>query len=235
MDCTITKDEIETQRTVEEFLDWVDAVIERFKSSKQCREYFRTNKTTEIKRFREETFALYYLFKNCETINYSIKIIQKTGSQNYDAKILENKDEEFIEITHPLNGKAEKARMKQLSQAGHVPASGEVYKKTKDKQYVFDGAPKDEHSIVEQKDIIALIKDALSKKSSKNYPEKTSLLIYLDKGTHEEDFTESFTKEVKELDAFIEEHKLIFNSVFLVSNKHCYLKKIRDSISILYK
>jgi hypothetical protein len=206
---------IEQQRTPDEIYNWVFNLLEQVKTQEQISE-IRLRTLPETKVFMEESYPLAIFVKNYFSTDSSVKLEQKVGNQPYDVKVFENSNFDFIEITQAINGEEEYLRNRQLNQTGSVAATGPMIKTgTKANKTL-----KTEFPLVavshegEKENKKQLIQQAIQSKFSKQYPDKTILLVAFDDSIFSE------ADDINELKLFLNEHIIPlntkFNNIFLV-------------------
>jgi hypothetical protein len=174
----ITTEEIEIERTPSEVYEWVFSTFENFKTKEEVTS-LRLLTYRAIKVFIEESYPLAYFCNHFFSEESSVKINQKVGDQPYDV-IVEGCDKfNYIEITNAINGYDERLRNEELDRTGSVPGAGEVIvtgTKASGKQTViFENIAVLHDGIKEEQK--ELILEIVRKKSQKNYPVNTMLIV----------------------------------------------------------
>ena len=101
------------------------------------------------------------------------------GNQPYDVEI-EGMGIKYFEIASTTFDDGERFRMIELSNEGSVDVLGRIKRNIKGKPIDIEnrGEARSKNDVVLE--ITELITDRISKKSGKNYPEQTTLIVYFD-------------------------------------------------------
>jgi hypothetical protein len=225
----ITKEEIETPRTAGQIRSWAEGKIKGIRKTTKGHDavLFREGL---IKVLSEEVLPLGIFCEHYFNSSSQVTIQHDVGNQNYDAKIKEDKrliksPLKYIEITQAHEGEAAYLRMLFLKKEGYVNAHGTVTKTgTKHSEIKVEV----ENEAVERtlliNDELKRICDAAKRKSKKNYPPNTGLVILFDDCHIFRD-----SKDIEQLKKYIHENVLKcltnFRKVFAVGwSSKTYLK-----------
>ena len=180
----ITKEELETPRVASEVRLWVEAKLEEIGSTKEGKHAvrFREEHTKEL---TEEALPLGifcdHYFKGSELVTIQHLI----GNQNYDATIDDKRPDktilEYLEITQAHEGEDAHLRMLKLEDDGHVNSFGHVTKEGTKRTGITVEVENEarEHSVIINNEL-KRIYDVAVKKSKKEYPENTGIIIICD-------------------------------------------------------
>lgn len=180
----VTKDELETPRKASEIRPWVDNKIEEIGTTEEGKHAVRFREGL-LKELTEEALPLGIFCEQYFGNSEEVIITHNVGSQNYDATIEDQRDNkttlEFLEITQAHEGEYAHLRMLILEKEGHVNALGTVAKEgTKHTGMTIEV----ENEAVEHKvtfnNEAKRISDAAERKSRKEYPHNTGLIITCD-------------------------------------------------------
>ncbi len=180
----ITQEELETPRVASDFRKWVDAKIEEIGSTKEGKRTIRLRKGLH-KELVEEALPLGIFCEVYFSNSSEVVITHKVGNQNYDAVIEDARAEKtplkYLEITQAHEGEDAHLRMLKLEEDGHVNILGAVTKKgTKHTGITIEVENVAvEHGVVCDTEVDRIIK-AAERKSGKQYPEGTGLIIVCD-------------------------------------------------------
>jgi hypothetical protein len=182
-----TRTDIERERPLREFIEWVDAVLLETAQREDLKEVVLLRKGL-AKKFYEEIFPTYNWIKNGWMLNKSATIRFVDGNQNYDGIIeLRDPDEAthiFLECVAAIDGYDDSLRMEHLLKHGRVSltaplkvhgtrASGARHVVVSDDSMMRDLDREDEK-------LMTLIEGSLRRKMSKSYPVGTWLLCATD-------------------------------------------------------
>lgn len=177
----LTKSEIETPRTAAELHPWVMSKLEELSATEEGKLAIRMSKGL-AKELVEESFPLGHFAKHYFNASPQVLITQKIGSQSYDARISDDRKNpsglQYVEVTQAHEGENGHLRMVMLQEEGHVSALGAVRKegtKRRRRKIVVENEAKSHSEIVEEQ--LSRIAAAVSRKSEKNYPDHTALVI----------------------------------------------------------
>ncbi len=180
----ITKEELETPRAASEVRSWVDSKIQEIGSSDEGKHAVRF-KEGLLKELTEEALPLGIFCELYFDNSKDIMVTHIIGNQNYDATIDDNRDIktdlEFLEITQAHEGEDAHLRMLKLEEAGHVNILGAVTKKGTKHTCITIVVENEavEHSVTFDREA-QRISDAAERKSVKQYPDNTGLIIICD-------------------------------------------------------
>ena len=184
-DWIISADELQEPRLVSELADWLERCSERFSSlpdeqAQQVRlqglgakKYFGEAKP--IARFCIEFFRE----SDLVTVRHHL------GNQPYDATIDDRRDPggpiRYIEVSEGVDGYANALRMELLNQQGHAPAYGPISAEGARHNrgvIVADTQAHSKRALQDQE--LARLSEAAEKKSIRDYPDGTALVIVID-------------------------------------------------------
>lgn len=180
----INKQEIEKPRNASKIAPWVDAKLRELATTAEGKHAVRFREGL-AKPLVEEALPLgifcekYFNGSRCVVIHHVL------GNQNFDAKVRDKRIRksqiEYLEITQAHEGENAHLRMVHLEQKGHANILGAVFKsgtkKTGIKVEIEEEAI--EHDIVVDREI-RRIHEAAVRKSHKQYPVNTGLVIVCD-------------------------------------------------------
>jgi hypothetical protein len=177
----ITEDEITTERTPQELIEWVETKINKAdEKSIRLRQGLAKQLVEEV-----YPLAIFAFKKYGKTKLVHIKPV--IGNQNYDAILTDNSyspaSVSYVEVTQAHEGEAEYLRAVHLQEHGCVPGTGTVKK---------DGTKKTGLRVSVQAEAISVdsvaeselqkIIDAIGRKEGKSYPTNTCLIVKFDDG-----------------------------------------------------
>jgi len=179
----ITIEEICRPRTPTQFLEWFEDKLREIKETDVINDQVILREGIG-KFFYEEVFPLYRLFQNKKDTWSNLKFKNVYGNQPFDVEIFGSKECEFpsfLEITIADQNYEDHLRMRYFTEHGHVCMTGSVTytgsKKTGLNVSVANEAREHTEMNQEKKDLIRI---AITRKTSKAYPENTGLLVYFD-------------------------------------------------------
>lgn len=183
----ISKEDIETFRTPEQFIEWVNDTLSQF-DTRDKKILIRSKSKPEYKVFLEESYPLMLFCKRYfNNTTEEIQLKQILGNQTFDVMVENHIQFQYIEITQAINGEIEALRMEQLNSVGYVSASGPISVKGTKKQLErivkFDEYDENMKVLIE-KFPMELIEECVDKKIKKAYPLNTFLLIVFDDHRH---------------------------------------------------
>ena len=180
----VTQEELEKPRSPAQMLSWVECCLSRVCMAEDGKNALRFRKGN-LKYLVEEAYPLgifaRHYFGEVENVQVSLKI----GSQPYDASIFDHREKKgkfsFIEITQAHEGEDAHLRMIALERFGYVSALGKVEKHVDKRRYLsieVESKAMSHSAILERE--VSLIKEAIRRKSSKRYPNRTALVVVFD-------------------------------------------------------
>lgn len=221
----LTEEMLQTPRTPTQLHSWVHDTIERIGSTPEGKSAIRLRKGL-TKPLIEEVLPLGIFAINHFASASKVTITPVLGSQNYDAIVQGDEDHIIhIEVTQAHEGENDYLRMLELERKGRVSATGTVSKegtkRTEIKVTVEDKARLAKDIRAEE---LERIREATIKKSKKDYPEKTALVVMFSDYLHIKE-----TEDVAELKDLIEKKllqslKQFILVAFVGSNGHTYLE-----------
>lgn len=176
----LTREEIETPRTAAEFKTWVDHKID------EVGELEKAGHTVQFsKELREECLPLAIFCERYFKLSTDVRIQHCIGSQNFDARIFDDRIPksplEYIEITQAHEGEDAHLRMECLKEHGHVSALGPVTKSgTRRRGRRIEVESTTERGGDTDNKILERVSQAANRKSGKDYPSNTGLIIAFD-------------------------------------------------------
>jgi len=199
----ITIEEICRPRTPTQFLEWFEDKLREIKKTDGINDQVILREGIG-KFFYEEVFPLYRLIQNKKDTWTNLKFKNVYGNQHFDVKIFGTKEckfPSFLEITMADQEYKDHLRMWYFRKRGHVCMTGPVThtrtKKTGLNVSVANEARKHTEINQEKKDLIRI---AITRKTSKAYPENTGLLVYFD-----DYMAFSMDKDKAVMDGFLDE------------------------------
>jgi len=215
----ITKEELETPRKASVIRSWVDNKIEEIGSTDEGKHTVRLREGL-IKELIEEALPLGIFCEQYFGNSDEVIITHNIGSQNHDATIEDQRDNktilEFLEITQAHEGEDAHLRMLKLEEDGHVNLLGAVTKEgTRHRSITIEVENEAvEHSVIFNNEA-QRISDAAGRKSGKDYPDNTGLIIICDDYLAFRD-----EADINNLSEFIQSEVLPkldnFNKVFII-------------------
>jgi hypothetical protein len=179
----ITIEEICSPRTPTQFLEWFEAKLREIKKTDGINDQVILREGIG-KFFYEEVFPLFRLLQNKKDAWRNLKFKNVYGDQPFDVEIFGSKECEFpsfLEITMADQNYEDHLRMRYFIEHGDVCMTGPLThtgtKKTGLNVSVANEAGDLTEMNQEKKD---LIRNAITRKTSKAYPENTGLLVYFD-------------------------------------------------------
>jgi len=180
----LTKEEIETPRTAAKIRCWAEQKIEYLGNTKEGKHAIRFREGY-AKELTEETLPLGIFCENYFKSSRYVVIQQHVGNQNYDATIkdkrLKKSPIKYLEITQAHEGEDAHLRMLHLENKGHANVLGMVTKKgTKHTGITVEIENEAlEHGVVVDNELQRIL-EAARRKSGKEYPDNTGLVIICD-------------------------------------------------------
>ena len=180
----ITKNEIETLRNSAQIRPWVDGKLEEIGSTSEGKRAVRFHEGL-TKELMEEALPLGIFCEHHFKNSRRVEIRHVVGNQNYDAEVndkrLRKSPIQYIEITQAHEGEDAYLRMLQLEKEGHANALGNVTKTgTKNSGITIEIENEAvEHSVTVRNELQRISKAAI-RKSKKEYPPNTGLVIVCD-------------------------------------------------------
>jgi hypothetical protein len=182
----VTKQELETPRTAEDMLAWVDSAHARF-NTKALKAQAREGKHFANELVLEARPMALFAHRYFEASPLVI-IRQVLGNQNYDAVIEDRRPRpesiRYLEVTTTLKTYEDSLRMELLNKQGHVAAYGPVTAegpRHKRLSIKAEGMAREHTSI--RADHLKLVQDAVERKAKKKYEENTVLIVAVDDST----------------------------------------------------
>ncbi len=179
----ITIEEICSPRTPTQFLKWFEDKLHEIKETDGINDQVILREGIG-KFIYEEVFPLFRLLQNKKDVWGEVKFKNVYGDQPFDVEIIGSKESEFpsfLEITIADQNYEDHLRMRYFTEHGGVCMTGSVThtgtKKTGLNVSVANEAREHAEMNQEKKD---LIRTAITRKTSKAYPENTGLLVYFD-------------------------------------------------------
>jgi len=180
----MSKAEISQPRTPKEFIEWFEQKLEITKEHRE--ELKKQNILHEgiAKIFYEELFPLYRFLQHKEEEWHDVKIEHISGNQNFDIKVVSNREfmPKYIEITQADMNEEEHLRMRHFLERGTVSTTGKVSKegtkRTGLRILVDDEMGEGSVSILEKIKRIKIVIDNKVKVAKR--PDSTALLVYFD-------------------------------------------------------
>ena len=180
----ITREELELPRKASAIRQWVDAKIEEIGATKEGKRAvrFREGLTKEL---TEEALPLGIFCEEYFDSSDQVTIQHCIGNQTYDATIDDQRETKttlkYLEITQAHEGEDAHLRMLKLEEDGHVNSLGKVTKSgTKHTGITIDVENEAvEHGVTFNNEL-QRIHDAAERKSVKEYPDDTGLIIICD-------------------------------------------------------
>jgi hypothetical protein len=235
----ITEDEITTERTPKELIDWVESKINT-----------AGEKTIRLrqglaKQLVEEVYplAIFALKKYGETKLIHIKPL--IGNQNCDAILTDNSYSpalvSYVEVTQAHEGEAEYLRALHLQEFGYVPGTGAVKKEGTKKTGLKVSVQAEAVSIdsVAESELQKIV-DAIGRKEGKSYPANTCLVVKFDDGYMFRRAIDNTT-----IDRFMQDkilgHYLCFDEVCLVGKfkaifrQYCLTRNVGQVVRVVTK
>ena len=215
----ITKDEITTERTPRELINWVESKIDTVASTDSGEKTIRLRQGL-AKHLVEEVYPLaIFAFKKYGETNL-VHIKPVIGNQNYDA-ILTDKSYSpalisYVEVTQAHEGETEYLRALHLQKYSYVPGTGTVQKEGTKKTGLRVSVQAEAESLdtLAESELQKIV-NAIGRKEGKSYPANTCLVVKFDDGY----MFRRATNNTK-IDRFMHDKigglDLYFNEVFLV-------------------
>ncbi|MCK4821625.1 hypothetical protein KA005_38020, partial [bacterium] len=180
----ITKEELEAPRKASEIRQWVDDKIEEIGTTKEGKRAvrFREGLTKEL---TEEALPLGIFCERYFDNGDQVTVQHIIGNQTYDAIIDDQRETKttlkYLEITQAHEGEDAHLRMLKLEEEGHVNSLGKVTKQgTKHTGITIEVENEAvEHGVTFSNEL-QRIHDAAQRKSEKEYPDNTGLIIICD-------------------------------------------------------
>jgi hypothetical protein len=188
----ITKQELETPRSANEMLLWVNNRIDEIGKTLEGKKALRIERgkgNGYIKKLVEEALpiAIFAKYHFKESFEVQVKhVIGKKGYPQYDAEVIDMRKDKspikYLEITQAHGGVSEHLRMMKLERDGHVPALGNFWKSsTKETMKSVDVENRIKYQYPDDilGEELSRIARAADKKYGKAnpYPDGTALLI----------------------------------------------------------
>jgi len=180
----ITKEELEMPRKASEIRRWVNAKIEGIGATTEGKRAvrFREGLTKELV---EEALPLGIFSERYFNSSDQVTVQHIIGNQSYDATIDDQRKAKttlkYLEITQAHEGEDAHLRMLKLEEEGHVNSLGTVTKHgTKHTGITIEVENEAVEHAVTLSNELQRIRDAAERKSGKNYPDDTGLIIVCD-------------------------------------------------------
>ena len=180
----ITQDELEIPRKASEVRQWVDNKIEKIGSSEEGKQAVRFREGL-LKELIEEALPLGIFCDLYFGGSDKVIVTHTVGNQNFDVTIEDNRDSktplEYLEITQAHENEDAHLRMLKFKEEGHVNSLGRVTKRgTKHTRITIEVENEAvEHSVVFNNEAQKIL-NAAKRKSGKEYPDNTGLIIICD-------------------------------------------------------
>jgi hypothetical protein len=178
----ITVDDIQRFRRPADFVSWFFRKLDEINSGEGVREQILLRQGIAKVVF-EEVYPLYRLLQNKGSEWNEIEFRNVVGNQQFDVETTSEIQivPHFMEITIADQNYEEHLRMRYLVDHGHVPLIGKVsHEGTKKRGYKIRPAIEMRLHTEINKNVEAMIKDAVALKCGKDYPKDTGLLVYFD-------------------------------------------------------
>lgn len=177
----LSKEEIEKPRSAKQLLPWVISKLEELASTPEGQRAIRLREGL-AKDLVEEALPLGIFSEKHFKGSRCVRIQHVLGNQNFDAIIkdrrLKKSSLKFIEITQAHEGENAHLRMIHLEEKGHTSILGKVKKsgtKNTGLTIEIESEAVSHNSVVDSE--IERIHDAAQRKSDKQYPDNTGLVI----------------------------------------------------------
>ena len=167
-----TKEELQTPRTVQEFLPWVVERLRRLGETKEGKSALRLGRGL-AKELAEEALAVGMFAAKHFDESPQVLIQYLVGSQPYDAVVTGGSQIKYVEVTQAHEGRNAYLRMLYLEKHGHVSPIGEVIEDDGAVHVESCAKPHDEI----RAEVFGRIVEAVRRKADKTYPNDTALVI----------------------------------------------------------
>ena len=183
----VTKEELETPRSVPAFSAWTTEALARFNTPK-LRAAARLGKSL-AKELTDEALPISWFANRYYNESDEVIITHRIGNQNYDAEVADRRDSpssiRYIEVTVSDRDYEQSLRMEVLNRDRTASAYGELIvegpKNRRTKLEVKSQAVR--HEDIRDKHIDAVV-NAVKQKCKKNaYPKHTALVVRVDDAT----------------------------------------------------
>jgi len=180
----VTKSELETPRTAADIKIWAEAKIMNIRKTTNGINALHRG-VRLLKELTEEALPLGVFCERFYNKSQHVIVQHVIGEQNFDAKVEDSRVNKsplkYIEITQAHEGEDRHSRMLYLEKEGHVSVFGKVVKTGTQRTGAIIEV---EAGMLEQTELISneirRIDEAVSRKSSKQYPPNTGLVIMFD-------------------------------------------------------
>lgn len=212
----VAAEEMQTPRRASEMGDWLAKMSDRFGSLPA--------EKIEAVRLRQ-LGAKHYFGEAVPIARFAIEYFQSSpavtiehvlGNQQFDARVTDTRDPpgpvKFIEVTESVDGASEALRMEKLNREGSTPAYGRI---ESDGPRHRRGAIRAEsiahsHNALREAEL-ARIREVVTAKAAKQYPEGTALVVLADDMLPLRD-----DEDIQALDEFANAHLLPISKQFVV-------------------
>jgi len=214
----ISQEELTKERTPSELWDWLLQKVKQICSTDEGIKDFRLQKGL-WKQFVEEIAPLAIFGKHKFGDTDQVLFQPVIGNQNYDAIVIDLRtkpaSQTFLEITQSHEGVSDYWRRRELLEKGFVFSYAPVIKEGSKKNRMFSilpvATPVEERV---QKELDRIL-EAVKRKTGKDYPANTSLIISFDDGPPFQEVMDN-----KKLDSFMNDKfanlDLRFSALYLV-------------------
>lgn len=224
----VTKEELETPRKASEVRQWVDIKIEEIGSSDEGKHAVRFREGL-LKELTEEALPLGIFCEHYFEGSDDVIVTHTIGNQNFDVTIEDKRTNkttlEHLEITQAHEGEDAHLRMLVLEKEGHVNSLGAVTKQgTKHTGITIEVENEAiEHGVTFDNEAQRILA-AAERKSGKEYPNNTGLVIICDDYIAFRD-----ENDRDQLSTFVQENALTmlnnFSKVFVIGwSSNTYLE-----------
>jgi len=183
----VTKEELETPRSVPAYSAWVNEALARFNTPK-LRAAARLGKNL-AKELTDEALPISWFANAYYNGSDKVIITHRIGNQNYDAEVADRRNDpasiRYIEVTVSDRDYEESLRMEILNRDRSAAAYGEVIVKgPKNRRTKLEAKSQTvRHEDIREKHINAVV-NAVRQKCKKNaYPKHTALVVRVDDAT----------------------------------------------------
>ena len=168
------KAKIEVFRTPGEYLSWFDELIAPRVGEDKKKALLHIGL---FKLIYEEIFPTASLLKHKRLVWKDSKFRNIVGSQPYDVEI-ESNALKYLEVTCTDFDDSERFRMLNLIEKGHVNPAGVILRDHKGRPVDIDEDARCTDDVIKER--TDLIVKAIKRKSEKEYPNRTGLIVYFD-------------------------------------------------------
>ncbi|MBK8000993.1 MAG: hypothetical protein IPK15_20350 [Verrucomicrobia bacterium] len=215
----VTRAEIETRRSPQDFVNWFEGLLSRIQSHQD--ELLKHQVLTHggiAKQIYEEVFPLYRLLQEKGSQWASVRVRNVLGNQAGDVEVAEASPHipSKLEITYVVNGKDHMLRMAHLAEHGWVSMSGrlESQKERGMRTMRVEAEFREVGEVVNE--VIERLRERIKDKLTKHYGLGTGLIVYVEDDGTLQHSDAHWRRVIAATQEFLPQLKQLFLAAYLV-------------------